>query len=84
MPHLLSYRALLNNPAPIATSAFGLRAANVFEIGESSLQVLAVLYLSNKDSLTLLTRFFEGHPRLGAARYNSQTPKSSTSREIKR
>jgi hypothetical protein len=50
MPHLLCYQALLNNPAPIATTGFGLRAANVFEIREFSLQVLAVLYLSNKDS----------------------------------
>jgi carboxymuconolactone decarboxylase family protein len=41
-----------------------LRAVNVFEIAEFSLQVVTVLSLSNNDSLTLLTRLFEGHPRL--------------------
>jgi hypothetical protein len=47
-----------------STISNDLLAANVFEIAEFSFQVVAVLYLSNKDSFTLLTRFFEGHPRL--------------------
>ena len=47
-----------------STILVDLRAANVFEIAEFSFQVVAVLEQSNNDSLTLLTGFFEGHPRL--------------------